>query len=32
MDETADLKAIHLPEMIDAPLFEGIPRGLMEKD
>lgn len=32
MDEVADLRTIHLPEMIDASLREGVTRELMEKD
>lgn len=32
MDEIPDLRTIHLPEMIDASLYDGVTRGLMEGD
>ena len=32
MDDVADLRTIHLPEMIDGSLFDGVTRELMEKD
>ena len=32
MDDISDLRTIHLPEMIDGSLYDGVTAALMEKD